>query len=503
MLFRILVLFFSLILVAQAEEIPDYLLYDTPMGDDYARVNSPYVSSKLTTRINMGYSPTPYVLMKNNSSEIIDPYIEHLGHFDASIQKSFGNDYLHPFVSLNVAGQKSSGTRAPPEFFQKTDVIAGIAFGASGEFEVGLAGVKSIDIVDRQSTNGVMFSGGIKKENYGVAMSAITHDVSSIGLETSVGTYVGTDKYRLNLEYTTRFTENNIPSQITVAARTKLGKVFVMPAFSIGTNSNVGSSTNFMLSISMDLGKKKQPPMEEEPVEEEEKTTEEEQKPEENTEETSAVEEKSEVTENPEEKVVSEELIKEDVIDSHEQDTTDVIAARPAQTPAASNNKAPKRSKPNIKKSSGEKSMKDPRLGPKTESYELQPAAPVTPEQLTQLSQSTGDNGTLGLLLAIIAVVGGGAAWKFYTQYSEQKHEQKMKQMEIDAKIQGLGAAVPPPCQAENVKLEAEIKALKTKLANVDKKLALTADFDADLLERKVKKMDRRLRDLEEDKDNT
>jgi len=491
-------------LVAKADNTPDYLLYDIPIGDDYARVNSPHVSSDLTTRINLGYSPTPYVSMSTTTGEILDPYIEHLGHFDASIQKSFGDDYLHPFVSLNVAGQKSSGTRAPPEFFQKTDVIAGIAFGASGEFEVGVAGVKSIDIVDRQSTNGVMFSGGIKKENYGVAMSAITHDVSSIGLETSVGTYVGTDKYRLNLEYTTRFTENNIPSQITVAARTKLGKVFVMPAFSIGTNSNVGSSTNFMLSISMDLGKKKQPPMEEEnPVEEEEKPTEEEQKPEKKTEETSAIEEKPEVTENQEEKVVSEELIKEGVIDNPEQDTTDVIGASPAQTPAASNNSAPKRSKPNIKKSSGEKSMKDPRLGPKTESYELQPAAPVTPEQLTQLSQSTGDNGTLGLLLAIIAVVGGGAAWKFYSQFAEQKHEQKMKQMEIDAKIQGLGAAVPPPCQAENVKLEAEIKALKTKLANVDKKLALTADFDADLLERKVKKMDRRLRDLEEDKDNT
>jgi hypothetical protein len=35
MLFRILILFFSLILVTKAEEIPDYLLYDTPMGDDF------------------------------------------------------------------------------------------------------------------------------------------------------------------------------------------------------------------------------------------------------------------------------------------------------------------------------------------------------------------------------------------------------------------------------------------------------------------------------------
>ena len=494
MLFRILVLFFSLTLVAKAEDIPDYLLYDIPVGDDYARVNSPHVSNKLTTRINMGYSPTPYVSMSTRTNEIIDPYIEHLGHFDASIQKSFGDDYLHPFVSLNVAGQKSSGTRAPSEFFQKTDVIAGIAFGASGEFEVGVAGVKSIDIVDRQSTNGVMFSGGIKKENYGVAMSAITHDVSSIGLETSVGTYVGTDKYRLNLEYTTRFTENNIPSQITVAARTKVGKVFVMPAFSIGTNSNVGSSTNFMLSISMDLGKKKQPPMEEEPVEEE-------QKPEEKTEEASPVEEKTQIAKAPEEQVTSDELIKEDVIEDLEQDTTEVVITAPAEPPTISNKNKTKRSSSDINKSSGEKSMKDPKLGPKTESYELQPAAPVTPEQLTQLSQSTGGDGTLGLLLAIIAVVGGGAAWKFYTQYSEQKHEQKMKQMELQAKADGLAGAQPPPCQTANAKIQAELKEMKSKLANVDKKLALTADFDADLLERKVKKIERRLKDLEEDQD--
>ena len=91
MLFRILVLFFSLILVAQAEEIPDYLLYDTPMGDDYARVNSPHVSSKLTTRINMGYSPTPYVSMSTTTGEILDPYIEHLGHFKCGRTKVIRN----------------------------------------------------------------------------------------------------------------------------------------------------------------------------------------------------------------------------------------------------------------------------------------------------------------------------------------------------------------------------------------------------------------------------
>jgi hypothetical protein len=244
----------------------------------------------------------------------------------------------------------------------------------------------------------------------------------------------------------------------------------------------------------MDLGKKKQPPMEEEPVEEE-------QKPEEKTEEASPVEEKTQIAKAPEEQVTSDELIKEDVIEDLEQDTTEVVITTPAEPPTISNKNKTKRSSSDINKSSGEKSMKDPKLGPKTESYELQPAAPVTPEQLTQLSQSTGGDGTLGLLLAIIAVVGGGAAWKFYTQYSEQKHEQKMKQMELQAKADGLAGAQPPPCQTANAKIQAELKEMKSKLANVDKKLALTADFDADLLERKVKKIERRLKDLEEDQD--
>ena len=70
--------------------------------------------------------------------------------------------------------------------------------------------------------------------------------------------------------------------------------------------------------------------------------------------------------------------------------------------------------------------------------------------------------------------------------------------MEIDAKMQGLSGAQPPPCQAAKVKLEAELKELKARVDKVDQKMSLNADFDADLLERKVKKMERRLKDLEE-----
>jgi polyhydroxyalkanoate synthesis regulator phasin len=73
--------------------------------------------------------------------------------------------------------------------------------------------------------------------------------------------------------------------------------------------------------------------------------------------------------------------------------------------------------------------------------------------------------------------------------------------MEIDAKMQGLAGAQPPPCQAAKLKIEEEIKELKARLNNIDQKMSLNADFDGDLLTRKVKKLERRLKDLEGNED--
>jgi len=132
-----------------------------------------------------------------------------------------------------------------------------------------------------------------------------------------------------------------------------------------------------------------------------------------------------------------------------------------------------------------------------TKAQELQPDPTVN--SINQIAQTTGGDSSLTLMLAMLAVIGGGAAWKFYTQYSEQKHEQKMKQLEMQAQAQGLAGAQPPPCQAAKVKLEAELKELKTRLEGMDRKLTFLADFDADLLERRLKKLERKLQDMEED----
>jgi uncharacterized protein HemX len=134
-----------------------------------------------------------------------------------------------------------------------------------------------------------------------------------------------------------------------------------------------------------------------------------------------------------------------------------------------------------------------------TNAYQsVDPTAGALTGEFSSLAQSTGGDSMLAIILALIAVVGGGAAWKFYRQYSEQKHEQKMAQMKMNAKAQGMSGAQPPPCQVANAKLEAEIKQIKSRLNTIDNKMSLNADFDGDFIERKVKKLERRLSELEE-----
>ena len=70
--------------------------------------------------------------------------------------------------------------------------------------------------------------------------------------------------------------------------------------------------------------------------------------------------------------------------------------------------------------------------------------------------------------------------------------------MKMNAQAQGMTGAQPPPCQVANAKLEAEVKQIKSRLGAIDNKMSLNADFDGDFIERKVKKLERRLAELEE-----
>lgn len=115
-----------------------------------------------------------------------------------------------------------------------------------------------------------------------------------------------------------------------------------------------------------------------------------------------------------------------------------------------------------------------------------QPAAPAfDPMAVAQA------NPMLAFALAALAVVGGGAGFKLWTKLSEQKHEQKLKELELQAQAQGLNGAQPPPCQLKQVETDAKVAALEARMGKVEKtSSALPSDFDGEELEKRVAKLE-------------
>jgi hypothetical protein len=108
---------------------------------------------------------------------------------------------------------------------------------------------------------------------------------------------------------------------------------------------------------------------------------------------------------------------------------------------------------------------------------------------LSQFTALAGDNGGLAVILSLIAVVGGGAAWKFYSQSSSQKHELEMAKLE---KGQNDHAA----CEAKRMELSARLDALERKFTGA---IDLDAPSTTDL-EKKIKNLERRLREVKSTK---
>jgi hypothetical protein len=116
------------------------------------------------------------------------------------------------------------------------------------------------------------------------------------------------------------------------------------------------------------------------------------------------------------------------------------------------------------------------------------------PVDLTQIAQATGGDPTLTLALGLLAVVGGAAGWKFWTQFSAQKHEQKMRAMDIEAQQAGLAGAQPPPCQVKQVEVNKRLDSLDKRQADLARKMNVLSKFDAsslDDLEKRVVKLEK------------
>jgi len=116
------------------------------------------------------------------------------------------------------------------------------------------------------------------------------------------------------------------------------------------------------------------------------------------------------------------------------------------------------------------------------------PAAPAVDPAL--VAQVAGDSPLLAVVLALVAVLGGGAAWKQWGKLSDQRHEQAMKRLEMEAKAGKLGAAQPPACQAATAELHAKIAALDARLGRAESGLSLGGGVPGEI-EARIAKLER------------
>ena len=119
-----------------------------------------------------------------------------------------------------------------------------------------------------------------------------------------------------------------------------------------------------------------------------------------------------------------------------------------------------------------------------------------TPAEILEVAKGA-DDGMIGVVLALVAVLGGGAAWRFYSQHSkqraalaekqaEQAHELAMRRLDVEAQHAN---ASPPPCLAKHAEIEARIAACEAKVQSAS--LSLPAGFDADELSERIERLEK------------
>lgn len=103
-------------------------------------------------------------------------------------------------------------------------------------------------------------------------------------------------------------------------------------------------------------------------------------------------------------------------------------------------------------------------------------AEPPQPSAEDLVKLASSETGANGLLLALLAVAGSAGALKLYSDWSKQRHELNMKKVDVEAELRrdekGLNGAQPPPCQAAQAKVEAELAAIKQHASEVEARLA-------------------------------
>lgn len=105
-----------------------------------------------------------------------------------------------------------------------------------------------------------------------------------------------------------------------------------------------------------------------------------------------------------------------------------------------------------------------------------------------------------GVMVALIAVGGGGAAWKFYSQFSKNKHEENMEKLRLESEKSKNDSH--QQCNAKHTALSAKVEELSAKLAAAERNLeeansksnGLELDFDVDDMKTRLEKLEKALK---------
>jgi hypothetical protein len=98
--------------------------------------------------------------------------------------------------------------------------------------------------------------------------------------------------------------------------------------------------------------------------------------------------------------------------------------------------------------------------------------------------------GGAGVAAALIAVAGGGAAFKFYSQWNKNKHEENMEKMRLESE---KSQSDHTKCGIERATLVAQIEQLNGKIQELeDKNKALSLSMGDDLSDR-LEKLEKQL----------
>jgi hypothetical protein len=123
-------------------------------------------------------------------------------------------------------------------------------------------------------------------------------------------------------------------------------------------------------------------------------------------------------------------------------------------------------------------------------------AVPATAASELQALAAEKDIDPLAVVMAALAALFGTAGWKFYNNFSKRKHAENMARIEKqdDDRKQ---------CKSGHADLSAKLAAMESRLAAAEKKGGETGfdlgDFDAEAVERRLKKLERKVKKLAED----